>query len=63
MKLLNPHARKRQILTLSFFVLLCFQMAVPLCRAQNLGGQPAVNKSVQGQTAAQPEGAFLNLVN
>jgi hypothetical protein len=51
------------MLTLSLFAIIFFQMAVPLCHAQNLGGQPAVNKSVQGQTAAQPEGAFLNLVN
>ena len=34
-----------------------------ICHAQNLGGTPAVNRAVQGQTAAQPEGAFLNLVN
>jgi hypothetical protein len=63
MRLLNSHSRTRQILTVSFFAVLFFQIAVPLCQAQNLGGQPAVNKSVQGQTAAQPEGAFLNLVN
>jgi hypothetical protein len=31
--------------------------------AQNLGTQPAVGQAVQGQTAAQPEGAFLNAVN
>jgi hypothetical protein len=43
------------------FVLVVF---VPLiATAQNLGGAPATNKAVQGQTAAQPEGAFLNLVN
>jgi hypothetical protein len=37
---------------------------VPLAsQAQNLGSQPALNKAVQGQTASQPEGAFLNLVN
>jgi hypothetical protein len=34
-----------------------------LVQGQNLGGTPATNKAVQGQTAAQPEGAFLNLVN
>jgi len=32
-------------------------------RSPNLGGAPATNKAVQGQTAAQPEGAFLNVVN
>jgi hypothetical protein len=31
--------------------------------AQNLGTQPATGQAVQGQTAAQPEGAFLNAVN
>src|SRR5664279_674827 len=31
--------------------------------AQNLGTAPAVGQAVQGQTAAQPEGAFLNAVN
>lgn len=31
--------------------------------AQNLGGAPQLNVAVQGQTGAQPEGAFLNFVN
>src|SRR5260370_28849567 len=31
--------------------------------AQNLGNAPATGQAVQGQTASQPEGAFLNLVN
>jgi hypothetical protein len=31
--------------------------------AQNLGTTPAVGQAVQGQTASQPEGAFLNVVN
>jgi hypothetical protein len=30
---------------------------------QNLGQQPAVGQAVQGETAAQPEGTLLNLVN
>ena len=30
---------------------------------QNLGSQPATNVAVQGETAAQPEGAFLNFIN
>ena len=47
------------------YLLLLFltQLAPLAVHAQNLGGQPALNKAVQGQTAAQPEGAFLNLVN
>ena len=31
--------------------------------AQNLGTFPQTNVAVQGQTAAQPEGAFLNFIN
>ena len=31
--------------------------------AQNLGAAPQTNVAVQGQTGAQPEGAFLNFVN
>ena len=31
--------------------------------AQNMGATPQTNVAVQGQTGAQPEGAFLNLVN
>ena len=31
--------------------------------AQNLGKQSATGQAVQGQIAAQPEGAVLNLVN
>jgi hypothetical protein len=31
--------------------------------AQNLGTAPATGQAVQGQTAAQPEGVFLNAVN
>lgn len=48
-------------LLLVFIILL--QLCPMLTHAQNLGGAPATNKAVQGQTAAQPEGAFLNLVN
>ena len=35
----------------------------PVSYAQNLGTQPATGQAVQGQTAAQPEGTVLNLVN
>ena len=61
MKLLNLRANMPVLLRLSFFAVVL--IAVPSVHAQNLGGQPATNKAVQGQTAAQPEGAFLNLVN
>jgi hypothetical protein len=50
------------------FALACLLLIVWLqlfsvCHAQNLGTQPATGQAVQGQTAAQPEGTVLNLVN
>jgi hypothetical protein len=45
------------------FLIVGLQLSPLLIEAQNLGGAPATNKAVQGQTAAQPEGAFLNVVN
>ena len=53
-------SRRRAALFLSFIILV--QLS-PLLRSQNLGSTPQINKAVQGQTASQPEGAFLNLVN
>ena len=62
MQFLKFRSSKRiAVLFLSFVVLT--QIAPLAVYAQNLGGTPQVNKAVQGQTAAQPEGAFLNLVN
>jgi len=63
MTISNLQARRRQILLAYLLVVALIPFATLVCQAQNLGGQPALNKSVQGQTAAQPEGAFLNLVN
>jgi hypothetical protein len=40
-----------------------FQVSPLVSYAQNLGTQPATGQAVQGQTAAQPEGTVLNLVN
>ena len=42
---------------------ICLLLAGQYVLAQNLGGSPQFNVAVQGQTGAQPEGAFLNLVN
>ncbi|MFZ0332745.1 MAG: hypothetical protein WAN10_01240 [Candidatus Acidiferrales bacterium] len=42
---------------------LCFVLGEQFLWAQNLGSQPATNVAVQGETAAQPEGAFLNFIN
>jgi len=40
-----------------------FVLAGQIVWAQNLGQQPQFNTAVQGQTGAQPEGAFLNFIN
>lgn len=59
-----PKARtSRQMIALFLWFTLLAQVPPILVNAQNLGATPQVNKAVQGQTAAQPEGAFLNLVN
>ena len=46
-------------------VALCLIALIPqgMVIAQNLGAAPQTNIAVQGQTGAQPEGAFLNFVN
>lgn len=53
----------RRLVACYIFAVILIQFLSLRCAAQNLGNTPAVNKAVQGQTAAQPEGAFLNLVN
>ncbi len=63
MKVMNSGIRGRRALLLVFCTLVFVELTFAAAMAQNLGSQPAVNKAVQGQTAAQPEGAFLNLVN
>jgi len=52
-----------RVATVFLYAIILLQLSPILVQAQNLGGAPATNKAVQGQTAAQPEGAFLNLVN
>jgi hypothetical protein len=54
----------RQRLALAGLLIIISLQPMPLASyAQNLGQQPATGQAVQGQTAAQPEGAVLNLVN
>ena len=53
--------RSTALLLTAVLLLLTSTHAVLL--AQNLGAAPQTNVAVQGQTGAQPEGAFLNLVN
>src|SRR5947208_11950339 len=47
----------------ALLAILFLQFLPLMSYAQNLGSQPATGQAVQGQTAAQPEGAVLNLVN
>ncbi len=44
-------------------LLIWFALLQAVAIAQNLGSAPQLNVAVQGQTGAQPEGAFLNFVN
>jgi hypothetical protein len=49
--------------TLMVVLVLCLCVCQTLALAQNLGTAPQFNKAVQGQTGAQPEGAFKNIIN
>lgn len=54
----------RQRLALAgLLVIVLLQLMPVTSSAQNLGQSPATGQAVQGQTAAQPEGTVLNLVN
>ncbi len=61
---LSSWGKRRQRLVLAFLLTIVVMQIFPLISyAQNLGGAPATGKAVLGQTAAQPEGTVLNLVN
>jgi hypothetical protein len=53
----------RQRAALLLATVLSLTTANVVLLAQNMGASPQTNIAVQGQTGAQPEGAFLNLVN
>jgi len=57
---LQPKKKPRTAIALLALTLV---LAVQFMWAQNLGSAPASNVAVQGQTGAQPEGAFLNFIN
>jgi hypothetical protein len=56
----QPEARGKTVLAL---IALALVVVSQFLLAQNLGSAPASNVAVQGQTGAQPEGAFLNFIN
>jgi phosphatidylglycerophosphate synthase len=57
---LQRQARSKTVLAL---IALALVVVGQFLWAQNLGSAPASNVAVQGQTGAQPEGAFLNFIN
>ena len=60
------HLRGRELRhrsALACLLAIALLQLLPICYGQNLGGAPATGQAVQGQTAAQPEGTVLNLVN
>src|SRR3989442_12411330 len=61
MQQLSETKRRAALLLAAVLFLLASTNALLL--AQNLGAAPQTNVAVQGQTGAQPEGAFLNFVN
>ena len=44
-------------------VMVCLVLLQTWALAQTLGTAPQFDRAVQGQTGAQPEGAFFNIIN
>ncbi len=59
MRIMLARSSQRALALLGIGLLLCGTYAW----AQNQGSAPQTNVAVQGQTGAQPEGAFLNFIN
>src|SRR5678810_401982 len=47
----------------AIFAILFVVLSVNLVFGQTLGTAPMFNRAVQGQSGAQPEGAFFNFIN
>ena len=54
---------ERRFALVALMTIASLQLVPLVTHAQNLGQQPATGQAVPGQTAAQPEGTVLNLVN
>lgn len=63
MRLSYSRGSKRALALLGVAFLLGATWAVGLAFGQNLGSAPQTGIAVQGETGAQPEGAFLNMIN
>jgi hypothetical protein len=62
MELLRERNLRRRLALAGLLAVVLLQL-LPICYGQNLGAAPATGQAVQGETAAQPEGTVLNLVN
>jgi hypothetical protein len=63
MKLLSWRDARDRFALVSLLIVVSLQLFPLMSNAQNLGQSPQTGQAVQGQTAAQPEGTVLNLVN
>jgi hypothetical protein len=63
MKLLSWRDARYRFALVSLLIVVSLHLVPLLSNAQNLGQSPQTGQAVQGQTAAQPEGTVLNLVN
>ncbi|MGH9352487.1 MAG: hypothetical protein ACRD2G_10045 [Terriglobia bacterium] len=63
MRITLSQSSKRPLALLGVAFLLMATWGVGWCLGQNLGTAPQTGVAVQGETGAQPEGAFLNMIN
>lgn len=63
MRITLSRSSKRALAFLGIALLFMGTWAVGWAFGQNLGSAPQTNVAVQGETGAQPEGAFLNMIN
>jgi hypothetical protein len=63
MRLASSRTARHHFALAALLAIVSLQLFSVVTRAQNLGTQPATGQAVQGETAAQPEGTVLNLVN
>lgn len=63
MRLASCRNSRHRFAFAALLAIVSVQLFPMMTSAQNLGQQPATGQAVQGQTAAQPEGTVLNLVN
>lgn len=63
MHIILSQSSKRALALLGVAFLLTTTWGVGWALGQNLGTAPQTGVAVQGETGAQPEGAFLNMIN